>query len=86
MELQKILLYYGFTPIADPEAVRLWQQALCESLNIKGRILVSKQGINGTVGGDMSALKKYVKTTKSIQDLRRLISSGLAEPEMISQD
>ena len=65
MELQKILLYYCFTPIADPEAVRLWQQALCESLNIKGRILVSKHGINGTVGGDMSALKKYVKTTKT---------------------
>jgi UPF0176 protein len=72
VELQKILLYYGFTPIADPEAVRLWQQALCESLNIKGRILVSKHGINGTVGGDMSALKKYVKTTKKYPGFKKI--------------
>jgi UPF0176 protein len=71
VELQKILLYYCFTPIADPEAVRLWQQALCESLNIKGRILVSKHGINGTVGGDMSALKKYVKTTKAYPSFKK---------------
>ena len=82
MELQKILLYYGFTPIADPEAVRLWQQALCESLNIKGRILVSKHGINGTVGGDMSALKKYVKTTKKYPGFKKIDfkwSSGTGE-------
>lgn len=72
MELQKILLYYGFTPIADPEAVRLWQQALCESLNIKGRILVSKHGINGTVGGDMSSLKNYVKTTKGYPSFKNI--------------
>lgn len=72
MEIQKILLYYGFTPIGDPEAVRLWQQALCESLNIKGRILVSKQGINGTIGGDMSALKKYVKTTKKYPGFKKI--------------
>ena len=72
MELQKIILYYCFTPIADPEAVRLWQQALCESLGIKGRILVSKHGINGTLGGDMSALKKYVKTTKGYLPFKKI--------------
>ena len=26
----KILLYYKFQPIADPDAVRLWQRDLCE--------------------------------------------------------
>ena len=50
--MQKILLYYKFTPISDPEAVRLWQKTLCDSLNLKGRILISKHGINGTVGGE----------------------------------
>jgi UPF0176 protein len=64
VELQKIILYYGFTALADPEAVRLWQKNLCESLGLKGRILISKHGINGTLGGDMSALKKYVRQTK----------------------
>ncbi len=63
--MEKILLYYKFTPIADPEAVRLWQRALCEKLNLKGRILISKHGINGTVGGQLADLKAYAKETKS---------------------
>lgn len=64
MELQKVILYYGFAPVADPIALKLWQKTLCESLNLKGRILVSPHGINGTLGGNMSDLKKYVRATK----------------------
>ena len=64
MDLQKVILYYGFTPIADPEALKLWQRTLCETLNLKGRILISKHGINGTLGGNMADLKKYVRATK----------------------
>lgn len=63
--MQKILLYYKFTPVADPEAVRLWQAALCEKLNLKGRIIIAGHGINGTVGGDIKDLKAYAKQTKS---------------------
>jgi len=62
--MQKILLYYKFTPIKDPETVRLWQRTLCEKLNLKGRILISEHGINGTVGGEVEDLKAYVKETK----------------------
>jgi UPF0176 protein len=62
--MQKILLYYKFTPLADPESVRLWQHTLCEKLNLRGRILIADHGINGTVGGDIKDLKQYVKTTK----------------------
>lgn len=62
--MQKILLYYKFTPISDPEAVKLWQKTLCDSLNLRGRILVSRHGLNGTVGGEMDDLKKYIKETK----------------------
>ncbi len=62
--MQKILLYYKFTPLSDPESIKLWQKTLCEGLELKGRILVSRQGLNGTVGGDMKALKAYIKATK----------------------
>ncbi|MFY9635590.1 MAG: hypothetical protein WAL27_12765, partial [Cellulosimicrobium cellulans] len=61
--LNRIVLFYGFTPIADPDAVRLWQRALCEKLGLTGRILISKDGINATVGGEIGAVKQYVKTT-----------------------
>lgn len=63
--MQKILLYYKFTPITDPEAIKLWQKTLCDSLNLRGRILVSQHGLNGTVGGDMKDLKAYIKATKT---------------------
>ncbi len=64
MALNKIILYYGFAPVADPKAVMLWQKSLCVSLNLKGRILISEHGINGTLGGDMEDLKNYSRATK----------------------
>jgi len=57
----KILLFYVFTPLPDPEAVRLWQRDVCESLGLRGRILISKDGINGTVGGELADVKKYAR-------------------------
>jgi UPF0176 protein len=60
----KILLYYVFTPLADPDAVRLWQRDLAESLGLRGRILISKDGLNGTLGGELRALKRYVRKTR----------------------
>ncbi|MFC5676374.1 rhodanese-related sulfurtransferase [Aeromicrobium endophyticum] len=65
MATPKVLLFYGFAPLADPEAIRLWQHTLCDSLSVRGRIIVSKDGINATLGGDVVALKKYVKATRS---------------------
>jgi UPF0176 protein len=60
----KVLLYYAFAPLPDPDAVRLWQRDLCESLGLRGRILLSKDGINGTLGGELDALKRYLRKTK----------------------
>lgn len=60
----KIVLFYVFTPLADPEAIRLWQRALCEANGLRGRILVSPHGINVTVGGEIRAVKRYVRATK----------------------
>ena len=71
-KLNKVVLYYGFTPVADPEAMRLWQKQLCESLNLKGRILISPHGINGTVGGEMADVKKYVRETRRYQGFKNI--------------
>jgi UPF0176 protein len=69
-DLAKVILFYAFTPIADPEAIRLWQRDLCEALGLKGRILISDQGINGTLGGAMSALKRYVRKTREFEGFK----------------
>lgn len=71
-DLNKVILYYGFTPIADPEAVRLWQRDLCESLGLSGRIIISGHGINGTLGGKMSALKRYIRKTKEFAGFKQI--------------
>jgi UPF0176 protein len=70
--IPKVILYYGFTPLEDPAAIQLWQKQLCESLGLKGRIIISKHGINGTVGGDMAAVKKYVKMTRQYPGFKKI--------------
>ena len=72
MSNPKILLYYAFAPIADPEAVMLWQRELCESLGLRGRIIISKHGINGTVGGEIDACKLYLKRSKAFAPFKNL--------------
>ena len=72
MPLNKIILYYGFAPIADPQAVMLWQRTLCETLELKGRILISPHGINGTLGGKMENLKKYAHATKEFKGFSKI--------------
>ena len=72
-DMQKILLYYKFTPLSDPEAVKLWQKTLCDSLNLRGRILVSRHGLNGTVGGDLDDLKAYVRATKQYPGFKDIV-------------
>jgi UPF0176 protein len=66
------VLYYAFTPLPDPEAVRLWQRALCEKLGLRGRILISADGINGTVGGEIGAVKQYVKATREYPAFKKM--------------
>ena len=66
----KVLLYYAFTPLADPDAIRLWQRDLCESLGLGGRIIISPHGINGTVGGQLDAVKKYRRKTREYPAFR----------------
>ena len=65
MTAPKILLYYHFTPLPDPEAIRLWQWELCQRLKLRGRIIISQHGINGTVGGRVENCKAYLKATRS---------------------
>ena len=72
MEPPKVILFYCFTPLEDPDAIRLWQHTLCESLDLKGRILISHHGMNVTLGGTMASLKSYLKATKGYRNFMRL--------------
>lgn len=56
---QKVILYYKFVPVSDPGITMRWQRELCQRLGLKGRIIISKHGINGTLGGQIENLREY---------------------------
>ncbi|PMB84039.1 oxygen-dependent tRNA uridine(34) hydroxylase TrhO [Dolosicoccus paucivorans] len=68
----RVLLYYKYEHIEDPEAFAKEHLAKCKELGIKGRILVAHEGINGTVSGTVEqteAYKDYVHSLEGFEDL-----------------
>lgn len=57
----QVLLYYQYTTIEDPEQFAKEHLAFCKSLNLKGRILVANEGINGTLSGTTEETEQYMK-------------------------
>lgn len=61
----QVLLYYYYTDIEDPEAFSAEHLELCKGMNLKGRILVANEGINGTVSGTVEDTEKYMEYMKN---------------------
>ncbi|MDQ0268336.1 oxygen-dependent tRNA uridine(34) hydroxylase TrhO [Cytobacillus purgationiresistens] len=61
----RLLLYYMYVPIESPEGFAKQHLKLCKSLELKGRILVAKEGINGTVSGTVENTEQYMKIMKA---------------------
>jgi len=57
----QILLFYKYINIDDPEELMQKQRELCESLNLKCRTIVAKEGINGTLEGKIEDTEKFIK-------------------------
>ncbi len=56
----KILLFYKYIHIPYPKRILKWQQKVCADLQLRGRILLAHEGINGTVGGEETAVALYI--------------------------
>lgn len=61
----QILLYYCYTTIENPEEFRLQHHLFCVEHDIKGRIIVSHEGLNGTVSGLVENCEKYMNMLKA---------------------
>lgn len=57
----QILLYYRYTNIENPVHEMREQRRLCNRLGLKGRIIIAKEGINGTVEGTKENTEEYIK-------------------------
>jgi UPF0176 protein len=60
-----ILLYYCYSPIADPDEFRDQHHQLCLDLNLVGRIIVAAEGLNGTVSGKTADCEAYMQAVKA---------------------
>lgn len=63
----KVLLYYKYVKLRNPEQIMLKQKELCQALNLKGRIIIAKEGINGTVAGTLKNINAYIAKTSKIK-------------------
>lgn len=66
-----ILLYYCYSRIEDPETYRVEHHLKCLELNLKGRIIIAEEGLNGTVSGlkeDCIQYMEYVKADPRFAD------------------
>ncbi len=66
--MYRVLLYYQYVPIDDPEQFAVDHLAFCNELQLKGRILVAKEGINGTLSGTVEQTEQYMQAMK--EDIR----------------
>jgi len=77
--MKKVILFYKFIKIDDPVKLMEEQKLVCPKLSLKGRILISDHGINGTLGGNKTDLDKYIKqnnTNPQLQNIHYKWSDG----------
>src|SRR5690554_5745682 len=56
----QVLLYYLYTHIQNPEQFRDEHLEFCNKIGVLGRILVSEEGINGTISGTKKQAQQYI--------------------------
>ncbi|MCL4361390.1 rhodanese-related sulfurtransferase [Candidatus Dependentiae bacterium] len=57
----KIIIFYKYIDLENPQEIVNWQKEICSNLNLKGRILIASEGINGTLGGTLQEINEYKK-------------------------
>jgi UPF0176 protein len=79
MESHPVILFYKYIPIADPVGFVESQRRLCTSLELKGRLLVAAEGINGTLAGPEASIGLYVEALRSdprFSDIEIKVTTG----------
>jgi len=67
MNSYDIILFYKFAKIDDPEGFAAGQREFCKKEGLLGKILVAREGINGSFSGTREQIEKYKKFLTSIE-------------------
>ncbi|CAL5330072.1 unnamed protein product [Camellia sinensis] len=60
-----VLLYYKYTSIPDLDNLFTFYDSNCRSLSLLGRVRLSPNGVNVTVGGRLASLEKHIDAVSS---------------------
>lgn len=62
-----VVLFYTYSPIPDPEALRVAQAALAADLSLWGRVLIASEGVNGTLAARAEAkgVERYIEVMRA---------------------
>lgn len=71
--MYRVLLYYQYVTIDDPETFAAEHKQFCQELELKGRILVAKEGINGTVSGTPAQTDRYMQAMHADPRFRDMV-------------
>jgi len=70
--MYQTLLYYKIVPIKHPESVIKRHREVCKALQLKGRILISRDGINGNIGGTPESIRMYREYMDKDETFRKI--------------
>lgn len=78
--MYKIILFYKYVDISDPEKLMHEQRDLGLRLGLKGRVIVAKEGINATYEGTAENIEKYMSVMNAdprFADIHWKVSDGM---------
>ncbi len=59
--MKRIIIFYKYINVANPEQEKKLLATTCKQLNLKGRIILAEEGINGTVAGNIEETSSFIQ-------------------------
>lgn len=69
----RVLLFYKYTPFNNPEKFRDEHLAFCRRMDLRGRVFIAEEGINGTVSGKTGNIEEYKTRLKSYPEFSDIV-------------
>lgn len=69
----RVLLFYKYVEIEDPETVVAEHLKACKEMGLKGRIFIGKEGINGTCSGTVEQTDAYIEMMENSEYFKDIV-------------
>ncbi|MBD1194626.1 rhodanese-related sulfurtransferase [Vulcanococcus sp. Clear-D1] len=77
----QVAAFYGFTAMAELQALQAELRALAEAGGVRGTILLAEEGVNGTISGPEPGVQAVLARLRQLPGLAQLEAKLSAAPE-----